>query len=690
MTDTSDDPAARWPDLLDDVVARVEAFVEDGTTQGLLGDDAPAIAERLWTGARDDEGAVPLEVAVAVAQLYWGRHLAGGSPDGEDREAAVGLFAMIDEVAPDAVPDSVRPLLDELAGASDPREMEIAAAVDLLVAAESGGVPDALDEAVAQFRRLRDSSQGPPDPHRHVVLSNLGVALRLRAERHGELADLDDAVQMTRNALAVDEVPDEPDERAALLGNAAIALGTRFAWTGNQTDLDDAVSLGVRAVDSTGEAAPGWAGRASNLSGLFRVRYDRLGDPDDLDRAVELGRRAAEVPTADASASGLRWSNVSNALAARYDARREPSDLAAAIDAGRRAGDATPATHPTRGPVLANLANLVLERFDRWGGVEDLDEAIDLGEEALAGGRVSGPGLAGLMSNLGNAYRSRYEHRHRDGDLDRALVMSGQSVEHTGATDPQRASRLSNHAMTLLTHYERTSDSEDLRDAIEAGRNAVSAAGPHHIRRSKFLSNLAVLLAARAASTTGPDRVADLDAAVEAGRAAVDALPPADLDLPIRLINLAGSLIDRSRATDECAGDRCEAIGLYRRAAAVAAAPSSVRVQAARSHGAAAASAQDWATALEGYETGVELLGRLATWSITRRSREELLARYALLAGDAAACALSARRLPPAVELLEQGRSVLWAQALDATGPGTRAPSPAVARRLSEIAAALR
>jgi hypothetical protein len=92
-----------------------------------------------------------------------------------------------------------------------------------------------------------------------------------------------------------------------------------------------------------------------------------------------------------------------------------------------------------------------------------------------------------------------------------------------------------------------------------------------------------------------------------------------------------------------------------------------------------------WPVALDGYATGVGLLGKLATRAISRRSREELLTRIELLATDAAACALAIGLVPRAVALLEQGRSVLWSQALDADGLGLLAPDRAVASRLAQI-----
>lgn len=70
-------------------------------------------------------------------------------------------------------------------------------------------------------------------------------------------------------------------------------------------------------------------------------------------------------------------------------------------------------------------------------------------------------------------------------------------------------------------------------------------------------------------------------------------------------------------------------------------------------------------SALEGYQTAISLLPVLAWRGLDRVSRERLTAEFPLLASDAAACATATGRLALAVEMLEQGRAVLWSQLLE-------------------------
>ncbi|QFZ19577.1 hypothetical protein [Saccharothrix syringae] len=70
----------------------------------------------------------------------------------------------------------------------------------------------------------------------------------------------------------------------------------------------------------------------------------------------------------------------------------------------------------------------------------------------------------------------------------------------------------------------------------------------------------------------------------------------------------------------------------------------------------------DYRAAVEGYEHAVELLDTLAWRDLSRHDQELLLTRFGGVASEAAAAAISAGLPERAVELLEQGRSVLWNQ----------------------------
>ena len=163
---------------------------------------------------------------------------------------------------------------------------------------------------------------------------------------------------------------------------------------------------------------------------------------------------------------------------------------------------------------------------------------------------------------------------------------------------------------------------------------------------------------------------------------------PATPTSPSTCSRLGNFLFRRSRQAGDGA-DLDDAISSWQRASQVPVGIPRVRLDAARAWGAAAAGAGRVQEAAEGYAAAVGLLPVVAFHGLGRAVREEHLAQWAGLAADAAACAVLDGRPEAAAELLEQGRSVLWTQALnlrtDLTRLADRPPtwpsaSPASAR----------
>jgi hypothetical protein len=92
----------------------------------------------------------------------------------------------------------------------------------------------------------RGTSAGHPDAP--IGLSNLGNVLRLRYIRVGEMANLDEAITLYRQAVM--GTPEDHPDLAMYLSNLAEALRIRFARTGELADAGEAVDVGHRAVSA--------------------------------------------------------------------------------------------------------------------------------------------------------------------------------------------------------------------------------------------------------------------------------------------------------------------------------------------------------------------------------------------------------------------------------------------------------
>ncbi|WP_049795755.1 CHAT domain-containing protein [Frankia sp. EAN1pec] len=246
---------------------------------------------------------------------------------------------------------------------------------------------------------------------------------------------------------------------------------------------------------------------------------------------------------------------------------------------------------------------------------------------------------------------------------------------------------LINLSKALTTRHTLAASPEDLDEAVGAMEQALAALPPDHVRRARYLSALAGVLLERGEHTGSQ---ADLAAAVVHAWAGVEATPDGDPRRAGHLLILGDALIARHHLTGG-PEDRADAQRALRTAAESAVSPVSLRVRAAHRAGALALEDGDLDASLACLEQAVLLLPLLAWRGIPRADQERKLTELTGIASTAAAVALAAGHPERAVELLEAGRSVLWAQILDTREDLTalRAVRPGLVDRLTEVRAAL-
>ena len=603
------------------------------------------------------------------------------------------------------------------------RFLDHAAGEDLSYIGAAAYQRDNLQVAVAALRRA-PAEVAEDHPGRAGMLSNLGIALNARFERDGDTAALDEAIDATREAVSA--TPAGHPNRALYLSNLGIALHTRYEFAGDLANLDEAVARSGEAVSATPADHPNRALYQSNLGIALYTRFERSGYTADLDASIDLTRQAvARTPQDHPSRAGM-LSNLGIALDARFERVGDTADLDEAINATREAVSATPTDDPNRALYLSNLCGAVLTRFERIGDSADLDEAIQAAQQAVSATSSSQSDRVAYLSNLGSALLARFELGGNRPDLDAAIQAARQVLGAIQAGHPSRPAMLSNLGAALHSRFELAGEAADLDAAIDAGRAAVALTPYGSPDRARYLSSLGISLLSLAQRTRHP---ASLDEAIAAGEAAVDATPYDHPDRAAYLSDLGAALHTRfSWEGNPAVLDH--AIDCWRAASKVPAGAPITRLDAARQWGAAAADAGHVHDAAEGYEAAVRLLPEVAWLGLDRMTRKEQLARWARsapsahedrprkasrdpatghlfldippilgsasitgepqwasLAADAAACAVLDGRPEVAVELLEQGRSVLWTQSLSLRSDLTRLAehAPGLAERLYSI-----
>jgi CHAT domain len=275
------------------------------------------------------------------------------------------------------------------------------------------------------------------------------------------------------------------------------------------------------------------------------------------------------------------------------------------------------------------------------------------------------------------ALQWRFRATQNPADLDEAVTAAQEAVDATPAGHHRRAMLIAlGHALQLRCT---TGHPHDLDAAIDVFRQAVAAAERDY-PSGVALSSLSGALTARYERSEDPD---DLDAAVVAGHGAVNATSRDDLALAKSLLSLGRTLRLRAKRPGR-RGDLSTAMDVLRRAAELGAGPAVIRLRAARGWGTAARDFGDPGAAADGYAAAVALLPEVAWRGLDYSVQEEFLAEWSGLANDAACAAIEAGEPERAVQLLDQGRSVLWTQALH-----LRSESALLAERHPQMAAEL-
>ena len=189
-------------------------------------------------------------------------------------------------------------------------------------------------------------------PGRFLSIANLGNTLRIRFERTGMLADLDEAVTVSREAVSIALLG---DSRGTCLSNLGNVLRIRFESQGALADVDETVAVSREALEAIPVGHPNRVVIMSNLGNALQKRFERTRVLKDLDGAVAACRDAASDEAAsprvrawaarrwgEAAATGGRWLEAVagyeaaiaqlGRVASRSLVRRDQEDLLLGLD----------------------------------------------------------------------------------------------------------------------------------------------------------------------------------------------------------------------------------------------------------------------------------------------------------------------------------------------------------------------
>ncbi|WP_280455277.1 hypothetical protein, partial [Nocardia brasiliensis] len=541
--------------------------------------------------------------------------------------------------------------------------------------------PHHLDRAI---EALQQAVSAVPDDYadRPAYLANCANAFLSRFETGGNADDLDSAVDMAADALTL--IPRNASDRPALLANACIALRTRFDVFGELDDIEAAVAAGTVALTLAGDGTtPVHA--LTLVAAARRSRFATTGSHEDR----HLARLAAQIAVERTAPNHPSYPNRATNLAACLLTDFENVGDMAALDESIRLGRSAVRAAPFSivGAVATNLGNALLTRYELRGNGADLDDAITAAESAVRATPSINPFRPGRSSNLSNALRAKAVARNDNQALDQAIAYGREAALLANPRDPEQASYWSNLGLSLSDRFEINGACADIDEAISAITNADALTPPEHPSHLLYTANLAMALRQRFVAEGAAD---DIDRAIELLTEATSAVAPEHPHCGAVQLGLANALHSRYLATGE-QRDYDTAIQSWRRATDSRSA-ASIRLTAAESWAVGAREERHWQVAAAGYQRAISLIPEVAWHGLDRSDKELTLTRLSTLTGTAAATALTAAQPDAALECLETGRSVLWAQMLNLHRQSAELHNqyPHLAERLNELSRLIR
>ncbi|MEV7094529.1 CHAT domain-containing protein [Amycolatopsis sp. NPDC051045] len=264
-------------------------------------------------------------------------------------------------------------------------------------------------------------------------------------------------------------------------------------------------------------------------------------------------------------------------------------------------------------------------------------------------------------------------------DDEQLITWNREAIAATPRVSPSRVIYMSNLGLRRVHQYEEIGNIAFLREAITVLQEAMDIAAPRHSFRHLAAANLARALAM--ASDHDGGSPTELDRAVATMR---DLLPTPEHTVGFVFFELGKLLEQRYRQR----GDRTdldEARSCWNRVMRSNEALREQRMDAASTWGRVAFEMKDFEGAAEAYELAMRLLSQLTWHGLSWNARQKHLTDWSDIASNTATALLAARRPERAVEILEEGRSVIWKQLLrirtDLSVLDTRAPELAARLR---------
>lgn len=470
-------------------------------------------------------------------------------------------------------------------------------------------------------------------PQRGVALRALGVKSGVLYEQTSDVDAIHFAINCCREALEFQ--PEGNPERCRTLQSLSSALSARYELLGAAEDLSSAVEY---VKESLKLRKTGRALTLQSLAALMSTKYDLCGDMSCLEDAIALYREALSLSHHGSEIHNVIVNNLGDALLKYHKHTGELVPLVEAVRHFHWVLDHRPLGHPRRGTAVVNLGEALVQRYKEFGNIEALDEAIKLYARWIERGNGNFFGQDEVLHQYATALL-----QCPASNIDESIHQYQCALKLRPLGNWARHRTLGNLASAFAQRFEIRGDVEDALTARKLQQEVMEILPATHPDRPLGVFGVARLLLLKSSPYF------DISAAIDL---LVSAVQDPACHPQVRLT--------------EALGTAQKIIGILE--------PNldSVSIK-----------------MLDAYRLMIAILPLVAFFGLNPRSRLRALEKASELASDAAFCAVQVNRVTDALEVLEEGRAVFWAQHLRLRARADGIPDD-ITRQLTSVSEQLR
>ncbi|KAJ7235662.1 CHAT domain-containing protein [Mycena rebaudengoi] len=520
----------------------------------------------------------------------------------------------------------------------------------LLTRFESHNDLTILEEAISLGER---GLRSRPSGHRlrHLTLELLAIATRLRFEQRAQDADIRCAVAYGQEALSL---AIHPRDTSRVLHGLGISHLMLFQSWGRIDDLHKSMQYSQEALRLNPHGA---YLTLVNMVEIYRHRFHRLQDENDLVEATQCGLRALQMSPETEPGRFITLNNLVGVKCDRFEFSGNVEYLEEAIAYCRQAFPLCPTGHSMKGLLYINLALLLSARLQHLGEKSDMEDSILAGEKALSLFIPGHPRRPRCLEIMVVCLQKCWVHSQDVTHLDKAVEYSREALPLHSPGNLDHSKSRQYLATALFSRFLQKQNKKDIEEAILFYQESLSSCAEESSDYPIFLANLAAALSTRF-DTSGDS--ADLnDSIIHYSKAT----RLCKVGHPLQATVEYGFALTYLKVTPLTEAIAVKAFSLFESASHHPSASVHTKFEAAFKWSFAARKHRHKST-IPAFSTLLALLETRLLLKPTIESQRDFLRRipFRMLSCDAASAAIDAGRLDIAVELLEQGRTMMWSR----------------------------